>query len=49
MSQHDELKSNYKSGLNQLESSSEFKQLCSMINIFKLELSNLSRTAKFGI
>ena len=44
---HDELKSNYNSGLNRLESSSKFKQLCSMINVFKTEPSNLSRTAKF--
>ena len=33
MSLHDELKNNYDSGLNQLESSSEFKQLCSSINV----------------
>ena len=36
---HDELKSNHYSGLNQSESSAEFKQFCSMINVFKLELS----------
>ena len=28
---HDELKSNHDSGLNQSQSSSEFKQSCSMI------------------
>ena len=43
---NDERKSNYNSGLNQLVSSSEFKQLCSMINAFKLELSSLSRATK---
>ena len=47
MSLHDELKSNYQTGLNQLKRFFEFKQLCSVINVFKLELSNLSRTAKF--
>ena len=43
----DELKSNDNYGLNQVESSSEFKQLRSMRNVLKLELSNSSRTAKF--
>ena len=47
MSLHDELKSNNNYGLNQVESSSEFKQLRSMRNVLKLELSNSSRTAKF--
>ena len=46
---HDELKSNHHSGLNQLKSSFEFKQLCPVINVFKLELSNLSRPAKLWI
>ena len=49
MSIHDELKSNFDSSLNQLISSFEFKQLCFVINVFKLELSNLSRTARFWI
>ena len=50
ISLHDELKSNYNSSLNQLKTSFEFKQLCSVIiNEFKVELSNLSRTAKFWI
>ena len=50
ISLHDELKSNYDSGLNQLNKSFEFKQLCCVIiNEFKVELSNLSRTAKFWI
>ena len=46
---HDELKSNHHSGVNQLKSSFVFKQLCPVINVFKLELSNLSRTAKLWI
>ena len=51
MSLHDELKSSYDSGLNQLKSSFEFEQLCLVINAkFELfELSNLSRTTKFWI
>ena len=48
MSLHDELKSSYDSGLNQLKSSFEFEQLCLVINA-KFELSNLSRTTKFWI
>ena len=51
VSLHDELKSSYDSGLNQLKSSFEFEQLCLVINAkFELfELSNLSRTTKFWI
>ena len=42
MSLHDELKSTNNYGLNEVESSSEFKQLRSMRNVLKLELSNSS-------
>ena len=49
MSLHDELRSNHDSGLSQLKRSFEFTQLFSVINVFELELSNLSRAAKFWI
>ena len=44
MSLHNELKNNCFSRLNKLERYSEFEQLRSFINVFTLELSNLSKT-----
>ena len=46
MSLHNELKNNCFSRLNKLERYSEFEQLRSFINVFTLELSNLSKTTQ---
>ena len=46
MSLHNELKNNCFSRLNKLERYSEFEQLHSFINVFTLELSNLSKTTQ---
>ena len=46
MSLHNELKNNCFSRLNKLERYSEFEQLRSFINVFMLELSNLSKTTQ---